>query len=79
MSLKSKISIGISSENEKPFPFIWGLLPATLDSIYSGLSNYGFLPATASVYQLMRGRVVIFNAIFQYIIFQRKKSKGTKL
>jgi drug/metabolite transporter (DMT)-like permease len=72
ISLKTKVSLGISIESEKPFPFLWGLLPAALDCIHSGLSNLGFLLVTASVYQLMRGGVMIFNAVFQYMIFKRK-------
>ena len=58
-----------------PIPAKFFALPALLDVIGSGLSGIGMLYLSASVWQMMRGSLVIYTAILSVTFLNRKLSR----
>jgi len=71
--LKSDGSGILSDEKPKPYvnPLIF-LIPALCDLGGTTLLNVGLIYTYASVYQMLRGIVVVFNAIFSVIFLKAK-------
>ncbi|ORX77746.1 hypothetical protein BCR32DRAFT_295442 [Anaeromyces robustus] len=70
----------ITNSNNKPHLrgvatlVLW--IPALLDICGTTLMNVGLIYIVASVYQMLRGAVVIFTGIFSVLILKRKLSKN---
>lgn len=58
----------------KAILLLW--LPSTLDICGTTLMNIGLIYVAASVYQMLRGAVVIFTGFFSVIFLKRKLSKS---
>ena len=58
--------IRVEAFNYKVVPFIF-ILPASCDVFGTGLSNVGLVLTYASVYQMLRGTIIVFTTIFTRI------------
>jgi len=61
-----------AGEGSKPAPFYIFLLPACCDILGTGVGGVGMLFISASVWQMMRGSLMIFAALWS-VIFLKKK------
>jgi len=62
---------GVSPPPGQSFPFYTFLIPALLDMTGSTLSNIGLILTYPSVYQMLRGIIVVFTAIFSRLFLGR--------
>lgn len=70
-----KESRTISTDNELPLlPASYLAIPAALDVLGSGLSGVSMLFISASVWQMLRGSMIIYTAILSVIFLKRRLS-----
>lgn len=63
---------GVESSPALSFPFYIFAMPAALDLTATCIMNVGLVYTYASVFQMMRGSVVIFTGLLSFFVFKRK-------
>jgi hypothetical protein len=65
-------STGEGAPQRRPAPFYIFLLPAMCDVLGTGVGGVGMLYISASVWQMMRGSMIIFTSILSVVFLKRK-------
>lgn len=73
LTLVEEVKLKNKDDKEKANPLVFWI-PALCDLTGTTLLNFGLFFTFASVYQMLRGSVVIFNAIFACIFLKQKLS-----
>jgi len=61
-----------SRDTQKEIPMYYFALPASLDVLGSGVSGVGMLFISASVWQMMRGSLILFTAALSVLVLGRR-------